>query len=367
LNNEELSAIRETACRFARQEVAKLVGTEGRDGDLGELGRLLERAAEIGLLAAADPDSPGYEYGVWGRVCDDEGPAGSLAVLKELAVECAGVAACVHFAGLGAAELAGDVDVGETATVAFFDRGWRASQAAFDRPPAGAASIRDDRLSGESSFVFGAPGSRTYVVYAAGAEGWERVRVKREADGLGRTEVGRRTGLAALAAEHLKFNDVAAGTAERLPFRTPHSFVRRLMLGLAAIAVGNARGAVNAARRYAEERYQGGGKIGGHAAVQGLLGGSHSRLAMMEHCLDGAAALSDGGAAALWHSLAAKLRITLECDQAVTDSLQVLGGYGYMEDYRLEKRLRDSMTLKTMCVAPATLRLLCAVDPGGER
>ena len=88
---------------------------------------------------------------------------------------------------------------------------------------------------------------------------------------------------------------------------------------------------------------------------------------MAEHCLDGSAAISGDGADSLWHSLAVKLRITLECAEAVTDSLQVLGGYGYMEDYRLEKRLRDAMMLKTMCIEPATLRLLCAVDPGGER
>jgi len=63
-----------------------------------------------------------------------------------------------------------------------------------------------------------------------------------------------------------------------------------------------------------------------------------------------------------------KLAVTTDCCRAVSDLLQVLGGYGYMEDYRLEKRLRDAMTLKTMSVRPDDLRMLCADRPqGGQR
>ncbi|NIO11625.1 MAG: hypothetical protein GTO40_27850 [Deltaproteobacteria bacterium] len=69
---------------------------------------------------------------------------------------------------------------------------------------------------------------------------------------------------------------------------------------------------------------------------------------------------------ALWGAFAAKLRITTDCAHAVSDCLQVLGGYGYTEDFRLEKRLRDALTLKTMAIRPEDLRMLCATGgPGG--
>jgi alkylation response protein AidB-like acyl-CoA dehydrogenase len=41
---------------------------------------------------------------------------------------------------------------------------------------------------------------------------------------------------------------------------------------------------------------------------------------------------------------------------AVTDAMQVLGGYGYMEDYGMEKRLRDVTVLKSMAGTPQYLK-----------
>jgi alkylation response protein AidB-like acyl-CoA dehydrogenase len=44
---------------------------------------------------------------------------------------------------------------------------------------------------------------------------------------------------------------------------------------------------------------------------------------------------------------AAKLSVIDLCSRAVTDCLQAFGGYGYMEDYGMEKRLRDVTVLKS--------------------
>jgi len=372
MDTDQLNAMRETARRFARREVAPLVGTEGRDGDLARLPGVLARAAEAGLMASPDPDAAGFEYGVWGRASLDEGAAASVAVLEELAVECAGVAACVHFAGLGALELAGapaDCGSGPVA-VALLGPGWRVSWPAFDAPPPGAVQLGAGGLLGACKFVCGAPSTRDYVVYAAGVHGWERALVSAAAEGLTAAKVDPRTGLAAVRVAHLHFEAVEVASAQRFGPATPRAYVRRLMLGLAALAVGNARGALREARRYAGERFQGGARIEDHAAVRLLLGDSASRVAAAAAWLREAAGAeaAQGGdeeSVALWRALAAKLRCGKECGQAVTDCLQVLGGYGYMEEYRLEKRLRDAMTTEAMAVEPNTLRLLCATDPGG--
>jgi len=61
-----------------------------------------------------------------------------------------------------------------------------------------------------------------------------------------------------------------------------------------------------------------------------------------------------------------KVRVLEDCFQAVNDSLQVLGGYGYMEDYRLEKRLRDALTLRSAAGRADDLLRLVATSAGEE-
>jgi alkylation response protein AidB-like acyl-CoA dehydrogenase len=169
-----------------------------------------------------------------------------------------------------------------------------------------------------------------------------------------------RTGLAALEVVHLSLEHASAGSDQLLPTQGLYPVLRRLLLGICAIAVGNAEGALETAARYAAERYQGGDQIDRHPAVLGLLGEAASRVFAGAALLASEADQTVDSRRALWRALASKLRIPEDCCQAVTDCLQVLGGYGYMEDYRLEKRLRDAMTLKSLGIRADDLRTLCA-------
>ena len=101
-----------------------------------------------------------------------------------------------------------------------------------------------------------------------------------------------------------------------------------------------------------------------HAAVTGLLGDACSRVWACEAHLDSLAEKGTRGERGVRQAAGAKLRIGMECCRVVTDCMQVLGGYGYMEDFRVEKRLRDALTLKTMCVRPDDLRMLCCRTGG---
>ena len=94
-----------------------------------------------------------------------------------------------------------------------------------------------------------------------------------------------------------------------------------------------------------------------------LIGDSAARVA---GCAAHLGSLAASPQITLADALAAKLRVTAEAFEAVTDSLQVLGGYGYMEDYRLEKRLRDAMTLRSMAIRPDDLRMLVADLGAGD-
>jgi alkylation response protein AidB-like acyl-CoA dehydrogenase len=64
--------------------------------------------------------------------------------------------------------------------------------------------------------------------------------------------------------------------------------------------------------------------------------------------------------------LAARLAVVEHAARAVTDCLQTLGGYGYTEDYGLEKRLRDLSTLKSLHGPPDQLRLFLNQLARGE-
>jgi len=372
---DQLLAVTVTSRRFAQREVVPRIGTTGRDGDLIALDEVLQQAEAIGLLATPDAESPGHALGVWGEACLEAGPESSLLILEEVSVACAGVAACLHASGLAVAELSGWRGPYTKVAVACFDSSWRPTWEALQSPPPLALRLEGDgdelTLTGSASSVLAPPGCEAYVVYASRDGRWERVVVPVGAAGLSVTDVGQRSGLAAVGLFDLVFDHVRLPASGGLLSATsPHAYLRRFMLGLAALAVGNATGALHAARRYAQERSQGGDLIERHPAIQLLLGDSGARIATCAAALADVARRDEDDAAAMWRALALKLRATVECQQATSDCLQVLGGYGYMEEYRLEKRLRDAMTLTSMTLAPDALRLLCAESahqPGGAR
>ena len=334
---------------------------EERDGDLSLVHDVLVKARQIGLCTTCLPDDPGYDFGVWGKASQEKDPTVSLAVLEEVAKGCAGVAACIHSEGLGAQEGATQAT---TCAVAFFEPEWDFDFSVLQSPPPAAlkSEIRNDNiisLTGIKDFVLRTGDCSGTVVYAANGNNWQPVYVPDESAGLVITPYEKTMGLAALQVARMEFDHVEVPAGNLLPPRSPDIFLRRHLLGMSAIALGNAKGAWESAKEYALDRYQGRRMIDEHDAVRILLGDACSRI----YCCDGflyrTAEQDRDDASSLRRAIAARLRIALECGKAVTDCLQVLGGYGYMEDYRLEKRLRDALTIKSMSFKPDRLRALC--------
>ena len=361
VDSDLIEALRATARRFAEREVAGMVGTELRDGDLAKVPDLMSEATSIGLLPAPESAAEDDRTGIWANVSEPHGDPVSVALLEEIAVECAGFAACLHHAGLGLAELDSleDKDAPISA-VGLFSASWRPDWPSLSHPPAGVAQLREASLTGAVGPVPAAPGSKAFIIYAAGPDGWRRAWLKRDLTGLVCTDAGQRTGLAALELINLEFSDIEVTGSRELTPRQPVEYVRRLCLGLAAIALGNARGALRTAERYATERYQGGGAIAGHASIRLLIGEARSRVAAASAHL-AAAALP--GPAASWRAVAARHQVAAQSLDVVSACIQVLGGYGYIEDYRLAKRLRDAMTLAVSAIDANALRLMCAEAP----
>ena len=113
--------------------------------------------------------------------------------------------------------------------------------------------------------------------------------------------------------------------------------------GIAAQAVGIAQGALDVAVAYARDRKQFGKRIGELQMVQAMLADMDAKVESARQLTYKAAVEIEAGSrdAARWASLA-KLVAGDNAMSVTTDAVQVLGGYGYTDDYPVERMMRDA-------------------------
>lgn len=137
-----------------------------------------------------------------------------------------------------------------------------------------------------------------------------------------------------------------------------------LYLGLAgadalasvAVALGAVEHALEAAGAYANTRRQGGALIAEHAAIRLLLGGAKVS-ANAAGSLLAAPAPARGTVEGFEHAITVRAAALPLLCAAANDCMQVLGGYGYMQDYGLEKIVRDCNALRGAGPGTGDLRL----------
>jgi alkylation response protein AidB-like acyl-CoA dehydrogenase len=112
-------------------------------------------------------------------------------------------------------------------------------------------------------------------------------------------------------------------------------------IGIAALSVGLAQGAYEAARRYAKERRQFGQPIAAFQAIQWKLADNATRIEAARLLTYRAAYLRDRGARTTRESSVAKLFASEIAVKAADDCVQIHGGYGFVKDYPAEKFFRD--------------------------
>jgi alkylation response protein AidB-like acyl-CoA dehydrogenase len=113
--------------------------------------------------------------------------------------------------------------------------------------------------------------------------------------------------------------------------------------GIAAQAVGIAQGALDVATQYARERKQFGQRIGEFQMIQAMLADMDARTEAARQLMYKACTEVEAGApdASRWAAVA-KLIGGDTAMAVTTDAVQVLGGYGYTEDYPVERMMRDA-------------------------
>jgi len=112
-------------------------------------------------------------------------------------------------------------------------------------------------------------------------------------------------------------------------------------IGIAALSVGLAQGAYEAAARYTGERKQFGRAISSFPAIQERLAQHQSQVEAARLLTYRAAWLKDQGRRMTLESAMAKLYASEIAVRAAEDGVQMHGGYGFVKDYPAEKFLRD--------------------------
>ena len=112
-------------------------------------------------------------------------------------------------------------------------------------------------------------------------------------------------------------------------------------IGIAALAVGLAQGAYEAARRYAFERRQFGQPIGSFQAIRAKLVDAAMRIEAARLLTYRAAAMKDQGQRTTLEAAMAKLYSSEIAVRVSEDGVQIHGGYGFVKDYPAEKYFRD--------------------------
>jgi alkylation response protein AidB-like acyl-CoA dehydrogenase len=112
-------------------------------------------------------------------------------------------------------------------------------------------------------------------------------------------------------------------------------------IGIAALSVGLAQGAYEAARNYAFERKQFGRAIGTFQSIRWKLVDNAARVEAARLLTYRAAWLKDQGRRTTLESSMAKLYASEIAVRASEDAVQIHGGYGFVKDYPAEKFFRD--------------------------
>ncbi len=117
-------------------------------------------------------------------------------------------------------------------------------------------------------------------------------------------------------------------------------------LGIAACAVGLAQAALDAAVDYARGRQQFGRPIAEHQGLSFMLADMATSVTVARATYLLAARLRDAGRPFATEAAMAKLFATDMAMKVTTDAVQVFGGYGYVEDYPVERYMREAKVLQ---------------------
>ena len=206
-------------------------------------------------------------------------------------------------------------------------------------------------LNGSKQFITSGQSAGVVIVFAvtdpaAGKRGITAFIVPTDTPGYSVARVEDKLGQHASDTCHILFTDLKIPVANRLGeegqgYKIALGNLEGGRIGIAAQAVGMARAAFEVARDYARERVTFGQPLVEHQAVAFRLADMSTEIAVARQMVRYAAALRDSGQSALVEASQAKLFASEMAERVCSQALQTLGGYGYLNDFPLERIYRD--------------------------
>lgn len=208
-------------------------------------------------------------------------------------------------------------------------------------------------LSGSKKWISNAGVSEFYTVLAStdptkGAKGISAFIVEKSDPGVSFGAHEKKMGFRGSPTREVYFDNVEL-TPDRLigelgtGFGLAMKTLDHTRITIAAQALGIAQGAFDVAKKYAHERQQFGKPIFDFQAVQFMLADMAMQIEAARQLTYAAAIKSERGESDLtFFSAASKCFATDVAMKVTTDAVQVLGGYGYVSDYPVERMMRDA-------------------------
>lgn len=341
---------------FGREEIEPVAVEHEREGRYPW--GVIETAAEADLLA------PRLDESVGGAGLD---VVASLLVNEELHRVDPGIAESVTSTTFGCETLVEDGrDEHVEEWVRPATRGEVVTGVAMTEPEAGSdfATIRTTAerdgneyvLNGDKVFISNGSVADVLVVYARTSETEEPHRgisafvVPTDRDGVDRTAMDGYLGPASTDIAQVFLNDVRVPVEDRLGgegdgFYQAMALLDEARLEVAAAAIGAARGAMDLLREYITEREAFGGPIAEKQAVRHRVANLETRVdAGRALVYDVARDLEREGEVDADRSAKAKLLATTLLEDVASEAVQLHGGYGVFEEYRVETFFRFSKT-----------------------
>ena len=349
---EEQLLIQRTARDFAERTLMPKAAARDESGEFPEAE--LRQLGKLGLLAICVPD----ELGGAGA-----GPIAYSLAMQELARGDASVAVAVSVTNM-----VGEL-IWKNGTPAL-QRAWcprlasgelisgafALSEADAGSDPAAMRTTatkteRGWRLSGAKQWITTGDRAGVLVVWAVtdaavGHKGITAFVVPGNAKGLSTARLEDKLGLrgsstAQLVLDNVEVGDDAVLAAPGRGFALAMMALDGGRIGIASQAIGIARGALEAAIRYAGERHTFGQAIIKHQAIAGMLADAATWLDAATLMTLRAAALKQSGGQFSQQAAMAKLFASEHAWKICDIALQVHGGYGYVRDFPVERALRD--------------------------
>jgi alkylation response protein AidB-like acyl-CoA dehydrogenase len=233
-------------------------------------------------------------------------------------------------------------------------------------------------VSGRKAFVTHGGEADYYVVFVrtgdAGPGGISCLYVPAATPGVAREKLERKMGMRSSPTAAMVFDEARVPAANLLGepgqgFRIAMQALDGGRLGIAACAVGLARRALEEAVAFARERRQFGQPVIRFEGVSFLLADMATEVEAARALTLEVARRRDAGAAGPADCAMAKLFASEAAMRVATDAVQVHGGYGYTEDFVVERLMREAKVLQIVEGTSQVQRLVIgrALERGSVR